>query len=62
MKKLEIKNSNIKGGFPYQNGLKTTVPPKQKLPHFGVKTNQSQPEIIRRVTEYLDKFKNQFFK
>jgi len=25
MKKLEIKNSNIKGGFTYQNGLKTTA-------------------------------------
>ena len=25
MKKLEIKNNNIKGGVPYQNGLKTTA-------------------------------------
>jgi len=25
MKKLEIKNNNIKGRVPYQNGLKTTA-------------------------------------
>ena len=39
-----------------------TVPPEQGLPHFGVNTNQSTPEILQRVIDFLNNFKTQIFK